>query len=543
MRGDEVLDGHVKRLFDWFVETEPFFATHMGLHAYDDKVPDARREKLLDDLEVAKRFRKDIAAVDPNTLSPEKRVDRSLVLHTIDLHVFEEERLRFWEQIPQGASSMGSGLFTLFMRDFAPLPTRMDSIAARLEKYPTMLEQHKTRTTRPVKRWCEIALESAQRFPGFLAIIGQTAADVLEDGAKERFQEAIAKTLDATKAYAAWIQDDRLPKAEERLGIGEAAFRELLERRELPLSLEEIYDLGWQYLRESKEQLAAIAQQIKPDATVDEVKDLVKGDHPEQFAEALAFTRKEMMAAREFIREKKLATLPPSDDLKVIETPTYARHVIPFAAYSSPGKFEDVQQGIYMVTPVEGKPEMLREFNYPGIRNTAVHEAYPGHHLQLVCANGHPSLARAMTWAVETIEGWAHYCEDMMREQGFSADLKTHFVQILDQAWRACRIIIDVDLHRGTMTFDEAVEFLVQEAGMERPGALAEVKRYTYNPAYQLSYLIGKHLIKQLRDDVRGTLGRRYTDQWFHDAILYAGSLPAKYLREEVLLKAAAVAG
>jgi len=540
MTGDEVLDGHIQRLFDWVLDTEPFFATHMGRHEYDDRVPDASRDRQLRDIETAKGFRADIAAVAPTTLSPGKRVDRSLMLHTLDLNLYEQESLRFWESYPQGASGMGGGLFSLFMRDFAPLPQRMASITARLEKYPAMLEQHKTRITRPVKLWCEIGLESAQRFPGFLAIIGQAGADALEKAPRERLAEGIERTLAATNAYADWVRDDVLPKAVDRIGIGEAAFRELLKHRHLPLALEEIYDLGWKYLKESKEELARIAGQIKPGATVAEAKEIVKGDHPKAFPEALAFTKKEMLAAREFLGERGLATLPAGEELKVIETPTFLRHLIPFAAYSSPGKFEAVQQGIYMVTPVEDKPEMLREFSFAGVRNTAVHEAYPGHHLQLSCANQHPSLARALSDAVETVEGWAHFCEDMMREQGFSADPKTHFVQVMDQAWRACRIIIDVDLHRHKMTFDEAVDFLVKEAGMERPGALAEVKRYTSNPAYQLSYLIGKHLIKGLRDDVRRKMGAKYSDRWFHDAILYAGSMPFTYLREEIEQKLAA---
>ena len=119
-----------------------------------------------------------------------------------------------------------------------------------------------------------------------------------------------------------------------------------------------------------------------------------------------------------------------------------------------------------------------------------------------------------------------------MKREGFSADPKTKFVQLLDQIWRACRILIDVDLHTGKMTFDEAVDLLVREAGMERPGAVAEVKRYTYNPAYQLSYLIGKHLIVQLRNDVRKRLGKSFSDKLFHDTILYAGSLPMKYMHE-----------
>lgn len=540
MKGDGELDALVKEMFDWFLDRQPFAGTFLGLHEYDERVPDGSRDALLEEIAEAKKFRARFASVDPASLSPTKRVDRNLVLHTIDLDLYQEEHLRFWESMPGGAQSMGAGLFPLFTRDFAPLPERLGSIAARLEKYPAMLEQHRTRTTKAVKLWGEIALESAQRFPGFLAIIGQTGAEALEGGPKERLQEGIAVTLEATQQYATWIQDDVLPKAEDRLGIGEDAFRKLLEYRHLGLSLEEIYILGWTYLNDSKAELATIAAEIKPGASVDEVKALVKGKHPKEFPEALEYTRKQMMEAREFVRSKGLATLPEGEELKVVETPEYMRHVIPFAAYVSPGKFEKRQQGIYIVTPTEDKPEMLKEFNYPGIRNTAVHEAYPGHHLQLSAANKHPSLARVMVGATETVEGWAHYCEDMMREQGFSADAETHFVQVLDQLWRACRIIIDVDLHRQKMTFDEAVDFLVDEAGMERPGALAEVKRYTYNPAYQLSYLIGKHLIKGLREEMKAKLGAKYEDRWFHDAILYAGSLPFKYLRQELAAKAAA---
>src|SRR5438309_1851257 len=263
-----------------------------------------------------------------------------------------------------------------------------------------------------------------------------------------------------------------------------------------------------------------------------EANEIVKSDHPQRFDGALEYTAKAMADAKRFIAEHDLATLPPDEELNVIETPSYLRHVIPFAAYNAPARFETRKQGFYMVTPVEDKPEMLREHSYAGTRTTAVHEGYPGHHLQLSCASLNPSYARIFGDAVETVEGWAHYCEDMMKEAGFSADPKTKFVQMTDQIWRACRIIIDVDLHSGKMGFDEAVDLLVRESGMERSGADAEVKRYTYNPAYQLSYLIGKHLILELRKDVKKGLGKKYSEKLVHDTILYAGSLPMKYVRE-----------
>ncbi len=296
--------------------------------------------------------------------------------------------------------------------------------------------------------------------------------------------------------------------------------------------MDEIYAIGKRYLRESKRTLARLANEIKPGASIDEATEIVKSDHPPRFEGAIEYTAKAMADAKRFISDHDLATIPPNEELQVIETPSYLRHVIPFAAYNAPARFETRKQGFYMVTPVEDKPEMLREHSYAGTRNTAVHEGYPGHHLQLSCASLNPSYARIFGDAVETVEGWAHYCEDMMKEAGFSADSKTKFVQMTDQIWRACRIIIDVDLHGGRMGFDEAVDFLVRESGMERAGAVAEVKRYTYNPAYQLSYLIGKHLILQLRKDVKKGLAKKYSEKLFHDTILYAGSLPMKYIRE-----------
>src|SRR2546428_141143 len=241
----------------------------------------------------------------------------------------------------------------------------------------------------------------------------------------------------------------------------------------------------------------------RPGASVEEAKEIVKSDHPVRFEEALAYTAKAMADAKAFIRQHDLATIPANEELTVIETPAYLRHVIPFAAYNSPARFESHKQGFYMVTPVEDKPEMLREHSYAGTRNTAVHEGYPGHHLQLTCASLNPSTARILADATETVEGWAHYCEDMMKAAGFSADPKTKLVQLLDQIWRACRIVIDVDLHMGRMSFDEAVDLLVREAGMERSGAIAEGERYTDSPGDQLSYRLGEHLIVELRNDVR----------------------------------------
>ncbi len=529
---DADVDALASEIFQWYCEHDPVFATGMGLHDYDTLMPDGGRDAKLAEIAAGRKFKAAGDAIPLKGLSIAKKIDLGALRNAIKLSLFEDSELRFWESRPTAPAIVGDALFSLFMRDFAPLPERLQSITERLERTPKVVKDTKTRITKPVKLWTEIGIEGAQRLPRFLGVIETAASGAMAGPDLSRLKEASARTREAFGSYEGWLKNEILPKGKDVTGIGAAKFRKLVRLRELGLSVEQIRALGVKFLRDSKRQLVALAKEIKPGASVDEAGEIVKEDRPATFQEALEYTDRVMREARQFLIDHDLMTVPSGEELKVIETPSYIRHVIPFAAYSSPGRFEKTQQGLYMVTPVEDKPEMLREHNFAGTRNTAVHEAYPGHHLQLVCANRNPSLARALVSAVETIEGWAHYCEDMMKVAGFSDDPKTKFVQVRDQIWRACRIIIDVDLHSGRMTFDEAVEMLVREAGMERPGALAEVKRYTFNPAYQLSYLIGRHLITKLRADVKRGMGRAYSDKLFHDTLLYAGSLPAKHLRQ-----------
>jgi uncharacterized protein (DUF885 family) len=205
---------------------------------------------------------------------------------------------------------------------------------------------------------------------------------------------------------------------------------------------------------------------------------------------------------------------------------------MPFAAYFGPPKFDERPAGIYVVTPsVDGDPGAMREHNRSSISNTSIHEAYPGHHLQLSAAITQPSITRLMVDAPEFVEGWGMYCEQMMREQGFDDSPQHLLIMYTDAIWRACRIILDVRLHRGEIGVPEAIDFLVDHTGFERPNATAEVNRYTYTPTYQLSYLLGKVMLLRLREDERRRLGDAFSLKRFHDTLLYAGSLPISFQR------------
>jgi uncharacterized protein (DUF885 family) len=215
------------------------------------------------------------------------------------------------------------------------------------------------------------------------------------------------------------------------------------------------------------------------------------------------------------------------------------RNVIPFAAYFDPGAFDRDPKGIYIVTPsVGGDPNAMREHNFASISNTSVHEAYPGHHLQLDTARRNPSLTRLLTDAPEFVEGWGMYSELLMREHGFDDDPRFRLIVHTDAIWRACRIILDIRMHRGELTVDEATDFMVEHTRFERPNAHAEVQWYTYRPTYPLSYLLGRTLLLDLRADEQARLGDRFSLKAFHDTLLRNGSLPISFHRRLLMPEA-----
>ncbi len=528
---DKELEEIVQQVIDHLLEMYPSWGTSLGLHEYDSLMPDGRRETMLGHIEKLKEFREAFQSLDEGGLSEVFRTDRLMALANFDLGIFQLEELRFWESSPSGVGVIGGHVMVLYMRDFAPIGVRLKNITNRLRAAPIYLERVKSFIVDPVRIWTENQIESAERFPGFLSLVSSTGEEVLNENNLCALEEAIAATVESVH-YTSWMKE-LLPSAREDFAIGPEKFEKLLKLSSIEMPVEEIYSLGKRYLEEEKRKAEGIAKEIRPDATLDEVKELVKSDHPKDFEEVMKLYRKSIEQVRNFVVDSDIATMPSSETLKVIETPTFLRHLIPHAAYSSPGKFEREQQGVYLVTPVEERTEMLKEHNYAVIGNTSVHEAYPGHHLQHVCSNTNPSIARTIIGATEMVEGWAHYCEGMMKEHGYQDGPEARFMQSIDLIRRAARIIVDIDLSTGKMSFDEAVKFLKDEVGMEEPFALAEVKRYTQNQGYQLCYLLGKHLILELRDDIKERMGAEYSEKFFHDTILHAGSIPVKFLRME----------
>jgi uncharacterized protein (DUF885 family) len=528
---DARFDETIERWFEDRLDLQPELATYLGIHDHDHRLSPGGREGI--DREIA-LTRAAIAAMDtfdPASLSPARALDRDLVLHEGRLTLFELTERRTWQGRSDAAEAVGGALFPLFTRDFAPLPDRLESIASRLEAAPRYLLETRDRVERPVGLWTEIDIQSGETLPSFLDTILQAARG---EGAPEatvtRLERAISGTLSALEIHQAWLRDEVMPRATHDWVTGRDQLEEIVQLRALEASADEILDVGERMLAESHAQRIAVCGEVDASLTPEEVGDRIKNDHPATFGEALDEYRRAMDRARSFVVEHDLATLPANDTLVVIETPSFIRHLIPFAAYFDPARFDPVPQGTYIVTPPE-TPEMMREHNYASISNTSVHEAYPGHHHQLSAAITNPSLVRLFSGSPEFIEGWAFYTEQMMKEAGFD-DTPTHrYIQLTDAIWRATRIILDVRLHRGEISFEDAVDRLVAETGFERPAALAEVKRYTSTPTYQLSYLYGRHMIESLRREVESRQGPKFSLKAFHDTLLYGGSMPVSYAR------------
>ncbi len=440
--------------------------------------------------------------------------------------------VRIWERRSLALDTVGGALFLIFAQDFAPLAERLSSIAGRLEGVPAYLDQARTRATVPqVRIWQRLEIESAADLPSFLDEIVAAGAD-LPAADRRRLNNASTAARAALDGYTDWLKAS-LDGGADDWALGRERYDQLVELRAFDgLDADAILAIGEEQLELNRAARAAAAREIDPDADEAAVIDRIKSDHPASFEEALDAYRDVMVRGRRYLVEKGIVTVPDDERIDVIPTPEYLRNVIPFAAYFSPPKFDPNPKGIYIVTPSVGNdPNAMREHNFSSISNTSIHEAYPGHHLQLAVANRHPSLTRLVADAPEFVEGWGMYSEQMMREKGFDDAPNFRLALYTDAIWRASRIILDVRMHRGELSVEEATDFLVAQTSFEGANARAEVNCYTYTPTYQLSYLLGKVLLLQLRADEQKRLGSRFDLRAFHDTLFNNGSLPISFHR------------
>jgi uncharacterized protein (DUF885 family) len=534
LNADERFEELKKEAFDKFFEKNPHFASYLGLHdPYDYLLPKGDAAHVLENLKILEEYAKHMKeTIDYDGLNDANKIDWQVMDSALEMAKFDFYEHRMHELNPDAFDEVGGIFFAMITRDYAPLEKRIDAVIARVEKVPKYLEEFRSRfkNSKPVKLWTEVAIESAKQIPGLFQFIAASTKGKIPEELHERLVKATTNLTQPLQEHMQWLESLR-SKTIENWALGKEKFEKLIQLRGLGMTSEEIHQLGVKYLKELKEERARIAARIAPNKSVEEVIEMIEKNAPKTFEEALNATRKAMEEARHFIIKNNIATVYEEDKLIVEETPAFMAPLIPFAAMMMPSRFDKPMIGVYIVTRPKDIANLGSHLNHASIRNTAVHEAFPGHFLQGATSN-RSSLVHILADGIETVEGWAHYCEQMMIEHGYVTSLESKLIQINDVIWRAVRIIVDVELSRGEMSFDEAVNMLVKEVGMSREGAIAEVRRYTQTPCYALSYLLGKHLILQLREETKQKMGTKYNEKFFHDTITANGYLPISLLRK-----------
>jgi uncharacterized protein (DUF885 family) len=533
MSSDETFERIGQEMFNELLEKNPDFATELGLHEpYDYLLPKGSADRYAENLQILQETLQ--------RLKSELKREELTYQHEIDWEViekaYEQWKFAFYEQRihelnPDAFAELGGLIFIMFTRNYAPLEKRIEAIAARIEKIPRYLEEFRGRfeNQQPVRLWTEMAVEAAHSIGGLFQLVLQAAKGNVSDSVYERLNKAWRNLQPALSKHLEWLQR-LLLKTRDTWALGKEKFEKLLELRDLGMSSDEVYRLGMRYLKELKAERKRLARQMGSDKP-EEVLKSIERKAPKTFEEALEFTRRTMEEAKNFVQEKNLATIYSEDVLLVEETPAYLAATFPFAGMIMPAKFDKPQIGIYIVTRPKDMANLGKQLNFASIRNVAVHEAFPGHFLQATISN-RGSIIQMLAQGTETVEGWAHYCEQMMAEKGFITDLETRFIQANQMIWRAVRIILDVKLSRGEMSFEEAANMLIQETGMSREAAEAEVKRYTQTPGYALSYLLGKHLVLKLKEELKRKMGSKFSEKLFHDTMTANGYLPISMLRK-----------
>ena len=536
----------VDQILEYRWKENPVEATYFGVHKYDGQFenfsPVVRKKYHQKLIQYAKKLKRFYSKKEK--LSEDELLDLKVLHPILESEVrSEKEYQRYLRDASFFPGFVLSGCNVLIFRDFASLEQRAKSLQQRLKAIPGFLKQGEKnlKKARNIPRlWTEIGMETVLRgklfFKSTLPEFAQKVPQ-LKNSILKATQEA-EKSFDA---YYDFLKDKILPASKGDFATGKKLFDYLLANyHQLPYDSNDLVRIGEKIIRETQTSLKKISQRIDPGKDWTEIVPEIRKSHPTR-DNLLSFYQEQMQKSLSYLRDKNLVTLPEDEKLEVVETPVFSRHLLPYAAYMSPAPMEKNQTGFYWVTPVdpnlppEKQEEQLQGHNVYKSVVTTLHEGYPGHHMQLVLANRVNSRVRRLFGTSVFVEGWALYCEEMMYEQGYYTDIRTRLFQLKDQLWRGCRVVIDVKLHTKKMSFDQAVDMLVNVAKLERVNAIAEVKRYSQDPTQPMSYAIGKLEILKLRDEYKKLKGQKFNQKEFHDKLLSFGSIPVKLIRERML--------
>ncbi len=532
----------------------PTNATVNGLHQYDAQLDDYSRKNIDAEITALKAFERRIEAIHPDAPKADfvPRTDREMVLGNIRSQLLTLETIRPWEKDADGYSSVcASGAFVLMERKFASADERLRSLVLRERQMPAVLANARVNLKNPPRIYTEIAIE---QLPGIIAFFEHDVplafADAQDAALKADFAQTNAAVIVALKSYLDWLKTDLLARSNGDFRIGADAFQRKLAYDEMvDTPLDKLLDIGWADLRKNQVSFNEVAKELEPNKDPREVVEQLGSYHPapDHLLDAFRATFDGLVS---FIRDHRIVTIPSDVRPIVEETPPFMRATT-FASMDTPGPFEQHATEVYFnvtlpdpsMTPrqVEG---YMHSFNIGTVISTAVHEAYPGHYIQFLFLPQAPSKVRKLLSANTDVEGWAHYCEQMMLDEGYGQpgvgakdERESQFLrlgQLQDALLRNARFIVGIQMHTGKMSFDEAVAFFQKEGYQSKETAMVETKRGTSDPTY-LYYTLGKLQIMKLRDDMKEKQGAAFSLQQFHNDFLRQGFPPIRVVRQAML--------
>ena len=538
-----------------YLNARPLLGTQLGLHEYDGRAPDFSRLAIDAELQRLRRFDDRLRKFVPEKLRPRTAIDLRILQAAVANQLFEYQEVHTFERNPMTYADCAD-LNIYIARDWSPLEDRARSLTAIEAQIPNTLIAGKTNLD-PVlaKPYVELAIDIARGSTDFLRDDMAKAMSAIKDPeVRGNFMEANRKAILALTDFANWLEKEKLPKAKPDFAVGAARFQRWLNETELvDAPPERILELGMAQIKEEQKAFEDAARIIDPNKSAIDVFKQIQKEHPAA-DKLLSEIGKSLDQIRSYVVDHKIVTVPSNMRPQVRETPQYDR-ATEFAAMDTPGPFEKkASEAFYFVTPVEPdwtdreKEEWLTSFNKYDADVTSIHEAYPGHYVQYLHLNASNATKIEKIFSSYAFEeGWAHYCEQMMLDEGFGGPKKTpatdeekkraakyRLAQADEALLRLCRLICAIKMHTQNMSVDEATRFFMDNCYYEEKPARSEAMRGTYDYGYML-YTLGKLQILKLRNDFKAQEGDKFSLEKFHDQLLDHGAPPIRLLREIML--------
>ena len=546
-----------KRWLDGAMRLSPTNATQTGDHRFDSEVDDLSAAGRAKETAFSKQMLAELNAIDLRKLSRDNQVDALVLRNQLHYDIWTTEQLQSWAWDPQIYNGVaGNALYTLAARDFAPWPDRLRSATARMEKLPELFAQ--TRASLDPARVPLIHAQTvAKQNAGVLSIVDDMLmphAKELNDADRKRFDAAVANLRKAVAEQQTWLDKTLVPNAKGDFRIGRKLFDEKLAfALDSTLSRAEIRQRAEAEIVRTRQQMYDIARTAlagktgappTPDKPTDAQQqaaikfalDLAANDRPAR-DQVVATAKEQLAKAAAFVRQKKLITLPDSP-VQVILMPEFQRGVT-VAYCDSPGPLDNKLDTFYAVSPIpndwtaDQTTSFLREYNTRSIAELSVHEAMPGHYVQIWHSNKHPSTLRAVLGSGSFVEGWAVYVERMMAEQGFlDHDPLYRLVQLKWYLRATANAILDQAIHVDGMSREDAMKLMTVTTFQEEREAAGKWVRAQLSSTQLSTYFVGVQEHLDIRREAEKTWGRKFALKRYHDAVTAYGSPPARYVGE-----------